>query len=132
MKKTLIFLNLVCFLFNFFLWIIFYKTGFVEIIFEYTSLFIQLLVIMFLFSNNRFLTCVLLPFIFYYGVGGLITLDFSSEGIPLQITNIILSLTLVYIVLSHIIRIRIIRLIIGVTTGLFLFFIFRYFQINHF
>jgi len=127
----LIFANGICAVSAGFLFLYFLNYDFTSWVIANVSSLLQLLVVFFLIFGKKTLMNVLVPFLLFYGGGGLFLFDWSSTAMPVQISHSIMVLTALYIIYLMIARWEIGKLVIGIIIGIVLFVPFRAYEIYY-
>jgi len=127
----LIFANGICAVSGGFLFLYFLNYNFTSWVMANVSSILQVLVVIFLIFGKKTLMNVLVPFLLFYGGGGLFLFDWSSRAMPVQISHSIMVLTALYIIYVTIARWQIGKLVVGVILGIVLFVPFRAYEIYY-
>ena len=146
MRKILIFLNGIFIVWAcvvllyvatpvFSLWVmaeVYEKYGLLAWIMVNTCFVVQIVATVALIVENRALMNVCVPFLLFYGAGGLVIFDWSVEIIPLQILHLIMTVTVIYMLMSALKKLAIIKLAMGIVIGTVIFVSFKLYQNNYF
>jgi len=100
---------------------IYVKYGFIAWATVNTGVLIQALATLGLFVQNRPLMNFTIPFLLFYGVGGLLVFNWSPGIIPMQILRLAMTLTVIYIVFTALKQLQLIKLAIWIVIGTIVF-----------
>ncbi|MFW6134773.1 MAG: hypothetical protein ACOC5R_04285 [Elusimicrobiota bacterium] len=84
-----------------------------------------------IYGKNIMVQAVITPFLFIHGAGTILFLPFKTINIYAFTGAVVMLVMVVYIVFTQIIRLKILRLVLGICVGAVLFFIYKYFQIDY-
>lgn len=107
---------------------VYLKYGFVAWIMVNTCFLVQIVATVALIFQNRPLANFTIPFLLFYGVGGLLVFDWSYEMIPFQVLRFIMTLTVIYIFFAALKKLQIIKLAIWIAIGTIIFVGFMLYQ----
>ncbi|MFH1957552.1 MAG: hypothetical protein ABIJ15_03665 [bacterium] len=130
MKKTLAFLNLVCVVAVGFYYFKVCALPAGQVFAVSPQVFILAACFAFLFIGGGFLKSLAVPSLLYYGITGLFLYPWKGFDIANQCLHILMLANVVYFLLSTLLRIQIIRLVLGLAFGLFVVAGIRFYQIK--
>ena len=81
-----------------------------------------------LISGNRPLMNFTIPFLIFYGVGGLFIFDWSAANVGFQLLNIVMAITAIYIFLTAFRELKLIKLAVWIVAGTVAFVGFKVYQ----
>ena len=145
-RKALIFLNGIFIIWAFMMvfytlapelsgWImadVYLKHGLIAWIMVNTCFLVQVLATVGMIFKNRQLMNFTIPFLLFYGVGGLLVFDWSYQLAPLQVLRLIMTFTVVYFFFAALKKLQIIKLAIWIVIGTVVFVGFKVYQGEYF
>jgi len=130
MKKILAFLNLVCILVAGFYYLKVCSLSTEQFFAVSPQTFILAACFVVFFIGGGFLKSLAVPSLLYYGITGLFLYPWKGFDLLSQALHIIMLMNVVYFLLSTLLRIQIIRLVLGLAAGLFVIAGVRFYQIK--
>jgi hypothetical protein len=100
---------------------IYVKYGFIAWATVNTGVLIQVLATLGLFVQNRPLMNFTIPFLLFYGVGGLLVFNWAPGIISMQILRLAMTLTVIYIIFTALKQLQLIKLAIWIVIGTIVF-----------
>jgi len=110
---------------------VFAKYGLVAWLMVNTTFIVLLVSTIGIMAGNTALMNVCIPFLLFYGVGGLFIFNWSLEIIPMQLLHIMMTVTVFYMLVFSLKKLAIIKLSIGIIVGTVIFLSFKVYQ-NHY
>ncbi len=81
--------------------------------------------------KSSLLQTILIPFLLFYGIGTVLNLPWKAQYAYAHISAILMLIMVVYFVVRHIIRLKFIKIALGIFIGVILFFALKYYQKNY-
>ncbi|MBN2407664.1 MAG: hypothetical protein JXJ19_08195 [Elusimicrobia bacterium] len=81
--------------------------------------------------NNGFLQMIILPFLLVYGFGSVFNVPWAAEYAYAHICGILVLTVSAYSVFRHMIRLRFVKIAVGIAVGCVLFISSKYYQRNY-
>jgi len=129
-KKIIIFLSLLIAFVSYY--IVVYKHGISIQSWALVSVspFLILLAVS-LFARLKMLQAVLVPFLVFYGLGSVLNIPWIPKFYFAHFTGLVMLASAVYIIFTQLLRLRLVRIVVGITAGIIIFFLFKYYQQSH-
>lgn len=81
--------------------------------------------------KSSLLQTILIPFLLFYGIGSILNIPREAQYAYAHVSAVIMLATVIYIFVRHIIRLKFIKIILGIVIGVILFFVLKYYQKNY-
>jgi len=85
-----------------------------------------------LITKNKPIMNFTIPYLIFYGVGGLLVFSWTSATVGFQVLNIIMTMTVIYIFMTAFKELHLIKLAAWVVIGTIVFIGFKFYQNSYF